>query len=314
MEKQWNYDFDVPEQKKLRIIVHTDCKNEADDQFALAHHLMTPKFVITGILGGHFNMVPREYGDGNTVKASVDEINLVLDLMGLKGQYPVLEGASRALQDENTPIPSPASDFIIKEAMKDENKPLFIVMLGAITDLASAILVEPEICGKMTAIWIGGGQYPDGGFEFNCKQDIAAANIVMNSSIPLWQVPKNVYKQMAVSLAELQVRVKPYGKIGKYLFDQMVAFNEKCANISHWPHGEIWGLGDNPTVSVLLEEMERKDLYDMIPAPNISYKEDMKYEHNGRNRKIKVYNKIDSRLCMEDFYAKLMINFPNNDS
>ena len=43
MARQWNYDFEVPEQKKIRMIVHTDCKNEADDQFALAHHLMTPK-------------------------------------------------------------------------------------------------------------------------------------------------------------------------------------------------------------------------------------------------------------------------------
>lgn len=40
--KKWNYKFNVPDKKKVRMIVHTDCKNEADDQFALAHHLMTP--------------------------------------------------------------------------------------------------------------------------------------------------------------------------------------------------------------------------------------------------------------------------------
>ena len=38
-----NYAFHVPDQKKLRYIVHTDCKNEADDQFTLAHILMTDK-------------------------------------------------------------------------------------------------------------------------------------------------------------------------------------------------------------------------------------------------------------------------------
>ncbi len=32
--KKWNYEFDVPDTKKVRMIVHTDCKNEADDQFA----------------------------------------------------------------------------------------------------------------------------------------------------------------------------------------------------------------------------------------------------------------------------------------
>ena len=38
----FKYAYQVPENKKIRVIVHTDCKNEADDQFALAHHLMTP--------------------------------------------------------------------------------------------------------------------------------------------------------------------------------------------------------------------------------------------------------------------------------
>ena len=50
----WNYEYVVPENKKVRMIVHTDCKNEADDQFALAHHLMTPRFDLKGIVAGHF--------------------------------------------------------------------------------------------------------------------------------------------------------------------------------------------------------------------------------------------------------------------
>ena len=307
--KKWNYDFEVPEQKKVRMIVHTDCKNEADDQFALAHHVMTPKFIVKGILGGHFNINPREYGEGNTAKASVDEVNKVLDLMGLTGEYPVLEGAPRALTDESTPIHSPAADFIIEEAMKDDDRPLFIAMLGAVTDLAAAILIKPEICKKMTAIWIGGGDYPNGGMEFNCRNDVMAANVLMKSEMPLWQITKSVYKQMAVSLAELQVRVKPYGKIGKYLFEQMVDFNKQTAHITHWPHGEIWGLGDSPTISVLMEESEKEDIYDEVHAPAINY-DSLEYEHSKTTRKIRVYKTVNVRLTMEDFYAKLMINFP----
>ena len=54
----WKYAYQVPENKKIRVIVHTDCKNEADDQFALAHHLMTPKFMIKAIIAGHFWGLP----------------------------------------------------------------------------------------------------------------------------------------------------------------------------------------------------------------------------------------------------------------
>ena len=50
----WNYAYTVPENKKVRVIVHTDCKNEADDQYAVAHHLMTPRFDVKGLVAGHF--------------------------------------------------------------------------------------------------------------------------------------------------------------------------------------------------------------------------------------------------------------------
>lgn len=306
--KKWNYAFEVPEQKKIRMIVHTDCKNEADDQFALAHHLMTPRFIVKGIVGGHFNMNPQEWGEGRTAQASVDEIRRVLKLMELEGGYPVVKGAEVPLKDEFTPNRSEGAQFIIDEAMREDAHPLFAAFQGAITDLASAILLKPEICERMTAIWIGGGEYPAGGFEFNLKQDIAAANVVMRSKMPLWQIPINVYKQMAVSLAELQMRVRPCGAIGKYLFEQMAEYNQKRADDAHWPHGESWGLGDTPSIAVLMEESEKTDIYEKMEAPLIRY-EDMTYTFGHGNREIRVYKEINTRLTMEDFYAKLWINY-----
>lgn len=306
--KQWNYDFEVPDEKKIRMLVYTDCKNEADDQFALAHHVMTPKFIVRGIIGGHFNLNPQEYGEGHTAAASVAEVHKVLGLMDLEGCYPVVSGAEYPLQDEKTPRESEGARMIIEEAMREDPHPLFIACQGAITDLASAILLEPRICERMTAIWIGGGMYPEGGFEFNCKQDIAAANVVMKAQMPLWQVPIMVYKQMSVTLAELQWEVKPCGEIGRYLFEQMVAFNKKAASDPHWPHGEIWGLGDSPTIGVLLEESEKTDIFDEVEAPTIDY-EDMHYSFDGTNRKIRVYRQLNPRTTLSDFYAKLKLNY-----
>lgn len=300
------YNFQVPENKKIRVIVHTDCKNEADDQFALAHHLMTPKFQVKGIIAGHFEANSQEYGSGKTAQASYNEINKVLELMNMDGQYSVFKGSEQPLENEQTPIDSDGSTFIIEEAMREDDKPLYVVFQGSLTDLASAIIKKPEICERMTAIWIGGGKWPNGGFEFNLWQDIHAANVVFKSQMPLWQIPINVYKQIAVSLAELQWRVKPQGQIGNYLFEQMVAFNNKLGDFLPWPHGESWGLGDQGTVTVLLEERERMN-YDWMPAPLVT--KDMYYVHEQRNRPIRVYHTLDARLTMEDFYAKLAINF-----
>lgn len=197
--------------------------------------------------------------------------------------------------------------------MRDDPRPLFIGMQGAITDLASAILMEPRICERMTAIWIGGGVYPEGGFEFNLIQDAHAANVVFGSAMPLWQVPMNVYKQMTVSLAELQLKVRPYGQIGRYLFEQMAEFNVHAADSPNWPHGEIWGLGDQGTIAVLMEENEKTDGYEMIPAPRFDT-ETMKYIHGQENRKIRVYHKLNDRLTLEDFFCKLQLNFPKEES
>ena len=68
---QTKYHFHVPEQKKIRMIVHTDCKNEADDQFAVVHHLLTPKFLVKGIVAGHFDRSEKMYGSGKTASASL---------------------------------------------------------------------------------------------------------------------------------------------------------------------------------------------------------------------------------------------------
>lgn len=91
----------------------------------------------------------------------------------------------------------------------------------------------------------------------------------------LWQIPDNVYKMVAVSLAELQHRVLSHGKIVKYLFEQMVEYNNKMIDYIPWPHGESWGLGDQGTITVLLEE-NRKN-YEWQPAPIFS--KEMFYIH-----------------------------------
>ena len=138
--------------------------------------------------------------------------------------------------------------------------------------------------------------------------DVAAANVVFSSSMPLWQVPTGTYKQFAVSLSELQLRVRPCGKIGRYLFEQMAALNDSLAGMPAWPHGETWCLGDEGVVCALLEDRERTGGYRLLPAPRIGA--DMRYLPGEPGRMIRVYHTMDVRLDLEDLYAKLRINYP----
>ncbi|MBW7460004.1 nucleoside hydrolase, partial [Paenibacillus sepulcri] len=232
---------------------------------------------------------------------SYAEIQKMLKIMQMEQQVGVYKGAEAALPDEVTALPSQGSELIIREAMKDDPAPLFVIFLGPLTDMASAYLQEPQIAGRLTAVWIGGGVYPEGSDEFNLGNDIAAANVVFRSPIPLWQVPKNVYSMIRVSLAELAVKVMPHGELGAYLFQQLVEFNMKWGDKPSWPKGEIWMLGDSPAVSLLLDDHAFE--YDLREAPYIL--PNMRYEFGHSGRDIRVYRYVDARFTLEDLYAKL---------
>lgn len=291
-----NWPYDVPEQKKIRLIINTDAKNEADDQYAIVHALLTPRFRIQGIIGAHFGT-----RSATSMEDSYEEIHKVLEIMNMTKDVDVYKGAPHALADETTPVRSEGSDLIVREALREDPAPLYVIFLGPITDLAAAYLQEPSIADRLTAVWIGGGTYPDGAEEFNLMNDVNAANVVLRSPIPLWQVPKNVYSMIRVSLAELAVKVRPHGEIGRYLFDQLVTFNMEWGGNSRWPKGEMWSLGDSPTVSLLLDDHMFE--YDMLEAPLIG--PDYRYVQQPGARKIRVYRYVDSRFTMEDLYAKL---------
>ncbi|MFC5451277.1 nucleoside hydrolase [Paenibacillus aestuarii] len=293
--------YDIPESKKIRLIVNTDAKNEADDQFAIVHALLTPRFDIRGIIAAHFG----ERRTKASMQESYDEIVKLLDLMKWDGSVSVLKGAEKAMPDEQTPAPSEGAGLIIREALADDSRPLYVIFLGAITDLAAAYLKEPAIADKLTAVWIGGGVWPDGENEFNLSNDIHAANVVFQSNIPLWVIPRDVYSTMRVSIAELAVKVKPCGAIGEYLYQQLVDFNMEMGWQAHWPKGEMWSLGDSPAVSVLLDDHTYG--YTLKPAPRITA--DMRYIHEQEERLVRWYHFIDPRFTLEDMFAKLKLHY-----
>jgi len=295
-----DYKFDVPEEKIVRVIVDTDAKNEADDQFAIVQALLSPRFENVGFVAAHYGV--KRHPD--SMERSYRELETIFDKMHFDRTDMIFRGAAEPLPDKNTPVDSEGARLIIKEAMKEDDRPLFVTFLGAITDLASAYLMEPRIAGRLTAIWIGGGRYPNGGAEFNLGNDINAANVVFESGISLWQVPKNVYEMMAVSLAELEYKVACCGEIGEYLLQQLDEHaHEEGPRKSAFRTGETWVLGDNPAIGLIL--YEHRFCFDWVQAPMVT--SDMSYVHTGLNRPIRVYREIDSRLILDDLFAKLAL-------
>jgi purine nucleosidase len=292
------YSFPVPEPKRIRLIIDSDAKNEADDQYAIVHALLTPKFILRGMIGAHFG----EEKSAASMDDSYNEIKRVAALMGIGDSVPILHGAPHALRNRRADA-SEGSALILREAERDDPRPLFCAFLGPLTDMAAALAERPGIAQRVTVVWIGGGAWPEGGWEYNLLNDIEAANVVLESEAPFWQIPRNVYSRMKVSLAELQARVKPCGAIGGYLFDQLVETNERYGDNPEWPPGESWVLGDSAAIGVLLDEHAEGCVRRSAPAID----KDMRYVHDPRNRKIRVYRRVDARFILEDFYSKLAL-------
>ena len=189
--------------------------------------LLSPTIDVRGLIAAHFG---RERSE-RSMEDSRDEIDLLLGLLGREGDVRVANGAPGGLVDESTPIDSDGAQLIIAESkLAGDGDPLYVAFLGPLTDMASAILLDPEIVGRnVVVIWIGGqgygvdASYP--GIEFNLRNDIAAANVVFDSGITVWQVPASVYVNVSVGYAELEEKIGGTSKLADYLISQLIEWN-----------------------------------------------------------------------------------------
>jgi purine nucleosidase len=283
---------------RRRVIINTDAKNEADDQFAIVHALLSPSLDVRGLIAAHFGTSRSN----RSMEESREEIDLLLDLLSLEHQVTVANGAPEAIAGEQSPVDSAGAQLIIAESKHATGQdPLFVAFLGPLTDMASAILLDPDIVHRdVVVIWIGGvgyggvETYP--GVEFNLRNDIAAANVVYDSGITIWQVPSNVYSQVSVSYAELDEKIGGTSKLADYLINQMVEWNRVYS-----PEPiESRSLGDSPAVSLLL--YPRGGNFRIVPAPRFGQEG---HYLPGSGHPIRVVESVDVRFLLEDMFAKI---------
>ncbi len=296
--------YEVPPASTVRMIVDSDAKNEADDQYAIIHHLLTPMFDVRGIIAAHFETKAKTAGE--TMEKSYGEIQRILQLAEID-DVPIFQGCRFPLRSEQDAPDSAGVRFIIQEARRNDPRPLYVAVQGAMTNVAAALNRAPDIAERITVLWNGGGPYPQGRAEFNLMQDADACRAVLASDAAVWQIPQDVYATMEVSLAELAARVRPCGELGRYLFAQLVEENQRSFHPAlRFRTGENWTLGDNTTIAVLLENQLSGHWYQRL-APRIH--PDLTYGENPDGKAIRVYTRLNVRMALEDLFAKLQLAY-----
>ncbi|RXZ82406.1 nucleoside hydrolase [Paenibacillaceae bacterium] len=230
-----------PPTGKVNMVLDTDTFNEIDDQFALVHALLSPdKINLQAIYAApFFNELSNGPKDG--MEKSYDEIIRIVARLNKPSEGYVYKGSETYLPGKNKPVDSPAArDLIAKALAAPDDEPLYITAIGAITNVASAILLEPRIIEKIVVVWLGGHalQWPDAN-EFNLKQDVSAAQVIFDSGVPLVLVPcLGVASHLLTTLSEINTFVRGKGAIGDFLAERY----ESCAE-DHFGYSRvIWDI------------------------------------------------------------------------
>jgi inosine-uridine nucleoside N-ribohydrolase len=202
--------------ERIRCIIDTDAKNEIDDVWAIALALMCQdRFQIEGFVGANYDNTVEDAGP-DSVAASVDIIETVLAKAGRAGKIPVKKG-SPPLRYQFEPSESEGVNFIIERAMASTPEDrLWIIGLGAATDIASAYLKEPRIADRIIVFWHFRTRWPDKCWNFNVIGDLRAARIVFHSDLPFVLFDTGTY--LTCPMEESQ-RWTELGELGEYLHE-----------------------------------------------------------------------------------------------
>ncbi len=209
---------DLETRNTKHIILDTDTYNEVDDQFALAYAALHPQINLLSVNAApFFNERAKSPRDG--MEKSYAEIENILNLMNLSGSFPIYKGSDRFLAGERVPVDSPAARNIIKTARGTEDI-VYVVAIGAITNVASALMLAPEIKDKIVVVWLGGNSILRDSPEFNMAQDVMAAKVVLESGVPFIQLPASgVVSFLSTTIPELEYYLAGKNKLCDYLVD-----------------------------------------------------------------------------------------------
>ena len=282
------------------MVLDTDAYNEIDDQFAISYALhATEKLNVLALYAApFFNNRSSSPADG--MERSYQEILKLLRLSKL--ECPVYRGSDRYLPDEQTPVASDAAKHLTELAMRySPEKPLYVVAIGAITNVASALLMKPEIADNIVVVWLGGNalEWHDN-IEFNIRQDVASARVVFASGAPLVMLPcLGVVSAFTSTEPELTYWLKGKNDLCDYLVQHTV----ETAN--EYAKGRVWSrvIWDVTTVGWLLNDGRRFMLDKLIPTPIPEY--DHHYAQDPRRPLCRYVYHINRDALMGDLFAHI---------
>lgn len=306
-ESQLIRNLQVPE-RPVDVVLDTDAYNEIDDQFAIAYLLKAPDLNPAALYAApFFNDRSSDPEDG--MEKSYREIKKILSLM--QTEQEVFKGSRTYLPDENTPVVSPAAEDLCERAMHyTSENPLYVVAIGAITNIASALLMKPEIAERIVIIWLGGNaRHCAHNKEFNLMQDVAAGRVVMQSEAPFVQLPcDGVVSEFRISKQELLYWLADKNPTADYLARNAIREAERYASETEPWTRVIW---DVTAVAWLRNKQNRFMESRLVPTELPEY--DHRWGRNPDGKPMRYVYQIHRDRLMNDLIKVLTVPDANRN-
>jgi len=286
--------------QKQKVWLDSDTGNEMDDLYAIVRLLKEQSVQVVGLSSAHFNnpdlLVFEKWNAYdtkglNTLEDSQRLNELILNTMGLS-HIPHPKGADRQIGRAfggTEPRDSPAAQQIIQIAKNlPEGEKLDIITLGALSNIASAIILAPEIVPKIR-IFALGARYNQqtrawSKNEFNIRNDLNAFDYMLDlSGLDFTIMPIETALPLKFDREETYERTNDNIPIEKILADRWREQNPQDKTRIMW---------DLALVAAYLLPQHSEMLLVNSPPENKSFT-------------VRIYSKIDQDAFMKDFWKIL---------
>lgn len=271
-------------QENRKVIIDADTANEVDDLFAITRALVEPGWEVVSLNSTQWQA--SQWAVENTMEAS-HRLNQALVTQLNMPHVKICRGSINRMFDwGNKAQHSEAAYEIIKQAhATKEGQKLPVITLGALTNVASAIWIDPSIKPKIAIYWLGTTYNFETGksktIDFNSVMDIQAVDVLLNSDVEMHIIPNNVAAQMKVKRADAEKQLKGVNQAADFL-------------LGHWA-------GHYDT------SMNERTLWDLALIGAMIHPEKTKeVKAKGfENPNIWMFSEIDAPFFWNDFVKKL---------
>ena len=287
------------------ILLTTDIGADMDDQWVLAHLVLSAGFDLRGVVTTHTGSYPALATPA--AESSARAAEEVLDHLPLPKRPPVIAGSSDPLRAKAELRLGLGVDFILRESRGfNRARPLTVLVIGAATDLASALLIDPSLAERIEIIAMAFSKWPEGDDSFNVKNDVKAWQVLLESPAPIVIADGAVaLEHLRMTRERVQSLFEDLGKPGRYLAGLLVGWLERQSDLVQMLTGDrsSWPVWDEATVAYLLG-LTKSEVH---PRPRL--RDDLKFEHAPAEQSsgptIRWVTWINSEKLWENFGRKL---------